>query len=93
MISAIISILSSVIWSTDRENATDYKCYNVGILVFRNYIEDKTGFINSDGGEGITDICILCRDICGVNMSIGYYYKHKPKEEIFIVEWEKVLNL
>ena len=77
----------------DSENGTDFKCYNVGTDVFRHYIIDKTSFVNADGGHGVTDICFLCHDICAVNLSIGYYYKHEPKEEINIVEWEKVLNL
>ena len=40
-----------------------------------------------------TDIKVLCRDIAGVNLSIGYHNEHHENEYLNIAEWENTLNV
>ncbi|NJK94725.1 MAG: hypothetical protein HC905_07210 [Bacteroidales bacterium] len=56
----------------DRKNAFDFKTYGVGSLDFDSWISCQTGY-GFKPNESVTDICTLCRDICGVNFSVGYY--------------------
>lgn len=76
----------------DRRNTKDFKCYEVGTPEFRNYIEQKTGYTEPDRFS-YTDICTLCRDICGVNLSVGYYSEHSSRERIDISAWLNTLNI
>lgn len=76
----------------DRRNGTDFKCYQVGTDAFREYIAQKTGYSEPDRSS-YTDICSLCRDICGVNLSIGYYNEHTNEESINIQEWLHTLHM
>ena len=77
----------------DRCNATDYKTYNIPVSKeFTSFIEDEYKY--KDAGRGsFTDICALCRDICGVNLSVGYYNQHSPKERLIDKEWQHTLDL
>jgi hypothetical protein len=75
----------------DRRNGLDYKCYNVGTPKFRRYIKKVTGYSEPDRLSS-TDIVILCRDIAGVNLSIGYRDEHTPNECLYIDEWLHTLN-
>ena len=70
----------------DRRNARDFKCYTVGTDAFRNYIEQLTSYIEPDQSS-YTDIVTLCRDICGVNFSVGYYNEHTASERLVLSEW------
>lgn len=70
----------------DRRNARDFKCYNVGTDEFRTFIQKETGYTEPDRNSS-TDIVTLCRDICGVNVSVGYYNEHTTEENINIKEW------
>ncbi|MCS7054534.1 MAG: hypothetical protein NZM09_12500 [Ignavibacterium sp.] len=76
----------------DRRNANDFKCYNVGTDEFKEFISDQTGYFDA-GKSSFTDICTLCRDVCGVNLSIGYYNEHTKEEKVNISEWFNTLNL
>jgi len=76
----------------DRRNGTDFKCYDVGSDEFREFISSKTGYSEPDR-RSYTDICTLCRNICGVNLSIGYYDEHSYQERINISEWLYTLKL
>lgn len=76
----------------DRRNSTDFKCYDVGTYEFREFVARKTGYSEPDRSS-YTDICTLCRDICGVNLSVGYYNEHSNQERINISEWLNTLNL
>ena len=42
--------------------------------------------------NAFTDIVTLCRDICGVNFSIGYYNEHSTEECINVREWIHTYN-
>jgi di/tripeptidase len=76
----------------DRRNSSDFKCYDVGTENFRTFISEKTGFSEPDR-RASTDICALCTDICGVNLSVGYYNEHTTNESINIEEWKNTLEI
>jgi len=76
----------------DLRNATEFKCYTVGTETFREFIKAKTGYTEPDRDYS-TDIVKLCRDITGVNLSIGYYDEHSCYERISISEWENTLRM
>lgn len=76
----------------DRRNAFDFKCYDVGTDEFRDYVSQVTGYTEPDRTSS-TDIVTICRDICGVNLSIGYYNEHREDEYLVIDEWENTLNI
>ena len=76
----------------DRRNANEYKCYEVGSDAFRAYVEQQTGYHEPDRLRG-TDIKVLCKDVCGVNLSCGYYDEHTPAESMVFAEWEQTLRL
>ncbi len=76
----------------DRRNAMDFKCYDVGTDEFREYINAETGY-QEPNRQAETDIKFLCRDICGVNFSIGYYNEHWKDESLNIAEWLNTYNV
>lgn len=76
----------------DRSGSGDYKCYDVGTDEFRSYIEQITGFTEPDRLR-TTDIRLLCRNICGVNLSIGYYKEHACEAYLVFDEWLNTLNI
>jgi len=76
----------------DRRNSRDFKCYKVGTDEFRAYVEANTGYSEPDP-LFYTDIVTLCRDITGVNLSIGYYKEHTKKEYLSIKDWQNTLAL
>ena len=76
----------------DRRNGRDYKCYDVGTDAFRAYVESKTGFAEPDRSSS-TDIRVLCKKICGVNLSCGYHNEHHEDEYIVTSEWLGTLAL
>ena len=76
----------------DRRGKSDYKCYDVGTDEFRSYVEMITGYQEPDR-KSSTDIKVLCREICGVNLSVGYYMEHTNKAYLFYEEWLKSLKL
>lgn len=76
----------------DRRNGRDFKCYSVGTKEFRSYVERITGYTEPDRFS-YTDIVTLCRSICGVNLSIGFYREHTEDEFIVYEERLNTLNL
>lgn len=76
----------------DRRNGRDFKCYSVGTDDFRNYVKQITGYTEPDRSS-YTDIVTICRDICGVNLSIGYHNEHSESEYLVIAEWKKTLEI
>ena len=59
---------------------------------FTDFIEQHTGYEDA-GIFSRTDIVVLCRDICGVNLSVGYYHEHTPSETLIFDEWFHTLTL
>lgn len=76
----------------DRRGRNDYKCYDVGTDEFRKYIEMITGFQEPDR-KSRTDIKVLCKEICGVNLSVGYYKEHTNETYLVYEDWLHTLNL
>lgn len=77
----------------DRRNANDYKTYHLPVTdEFREFIESSTGYKDA-GKNSMTDIVSLCRDICGVNLSVGYYHEHHEDECLCYNEWLNTLNI
>ena len=77
----------------DRRGSDNYKVYNLPVSKkFIRFIEKSTGFKDA-GKNARTDIVVLCRDICGVNLSIGYYDEHSSDEKLVFSEWFKTLEL
>lgn len=71
----------------DRRGRSNYKCYDIPVSEeFKAYIEEKTGYRNA-GSLSRTDICVLCKRICGVNLSVGYYNEHSSREILDFQEW------
>jgi len=76
----------------DRQHPREFKCYEVGTDAFRAYVTEKTGYVEPDRLRG-SDIKVLCRDICGVNLSVGYADEHAPGEYIRYADWKHTLDL
>ncbi len=76
----------------DRRNGSDFKCYSVGSAPFRRHVEKMTGFSEPDR-RVFTDIVALCRDVCGVNLSIGYSGEHTDNERLHIAHWNQTLKV
>ena len=76
----------------DRCNGSDFKCYNVGTAEFRDFIKEQTSYGEPEYGAP-TDICSLCKNICGVNFSIGYHDNHSEYESLNVEEWMNTLQI
>lgn len=58
---------------------------------FMDYITSVFGF-QDDRQSGGCDLQILCRNICGVNIGVGYHGYHRPCEILVLEEWENTLH-
>lgn len=58
---------------------------------FLKYITDNLGFVKEDK-KGGCDLQILCKDVCGVNVGVGYYNQHKSTETLVIDDWINTYN-
>jgi hypothetical protein len=76
----------------DCRNATEFKCYEVGTAGFRQYIREETGYKDS-GREGVKDITLVCSDICGVNLSVGFDKENTSAEILNAEQWNNTLDL
>lgn len=57
---------------------------------FQKYIQSSLQF-HDDEHTGGCDLQILCRRICGTNISVGYHCHHLPEEYLSLSEWENTL--
>lgn len=77
----------------DLSGSSFYKCYNIPVVdEFVNFVEHTTGYTNM-GNDNRTDICVLCKYICGVNLSTGYYRQHTLMEHLKIKEWLRTYKI
>ena len=76
----------------DRRERKQFKTYNVGTEAFAQHIARITGYVDA-GKSSSTDICVLCRDICGVNFSVGYHHEHTANEFLDVSEWRETLSM
>lgn len=56
---------------------------------FKAYIQ--TAYTDSQH-KGGCDLQILCRDVCGANLSVGWNFCHTPKEQLDLAQWEENLQ-
>ena len=71
----------------DRKNKNDYKCYDLNVTKdFKQYISKNLKMYDA-GKDSVTDIVTLCKDICGANLSVGYYNEHTKYEILVYSEW------
>ena len=76
----------------DRRKSRNYKVYRLPVSrEFIDFVEGATGYENA-GTASRTDIITLCRDICGVNLGIGYHNEHSAEECVLIDEWYSALT-
>jgi hypothetical protein len=73
----------------DRREKNDAVFYDVGTNKFVEFIKQNTGYQPASGYG--TDIKYLCKDVCGVNFSVGYYSEHLAEEKIVIDYWLNTL--
>jgi len=77
----------------DRCNSTDFKCYDIPVSEeFKSFIQEETGYEDA-GVSSCTDIVHLCDNMCGVNLSVGYYNEHHADEWLVYEEWLHTLNV
>ena len=57
---------------------------------FKRFVIDTLGFVTHKGGG--TDLRVLCKRICGVNLGIGTRDFHKNSEKLLLSEWESTLS-
>lgn len=74
-----------------RRNGSDFKCYHVGTEEFSNYVEQISGYTEPNCSS-YTDIVTICRDICGVNLSIGYNEENSENEYLVIYDMRKYIE-
>ena len=76
----------------DRRGDSDYKVYSLPVTeAFIRHVAAQTGYADA-GRRSRTDIVALCRDICGVNLSIGYFDEHTPFETLSVEAWKRTLE-
>lgn len=76
----------------DRRGSSDLVFYQVGSPDFLKWLEPHyPGYHKAFGS--FTDICELCRDMCGLNISVGYYDQHFAVETLVKAEWQRTLDL
>lgn len=68
----------------DRHNERDLVFYQCWTPEFIEYCQKSTGYRWNEGTA--SDICILCKEMCGVNISVGYDFEHTSYEKLNI-EW------
>lgn len=83
----------SFIVSFDRKGSNDFKCYNVGTDPFRQYLTEQLPGFSEPDRKSFTDICVLSKDICGVNLSCGYENEHTQAEHVDIGVWTRNFNI
>lgn len=58
---------------------------------FKAFIESNLG-VTAGTEKGGTDVQVLCRNVCGVNLGIGYSNCHTPKEQLILSQWDNTLT-
>jgi hypothetical protein len=76
----------------DLRGGRRFKCYNVGSKKFKQFIEERTGYLESDKNPAAADICAICKTICGANFSVGYYNEHEVIEILNVRAWLHTFN-
>lgn len=75
----------------DRHGKNDIVFYDNGTNEFVQYVKRETGYKPQSGSW--TDIRHICRDICGVNISVGYYDEHRPEEKLIMDQYLNTMGI
>ncbi len=75
----------------DRKGRDDLVFYNVGTQEFADYLVQQTGYSIAEGTY--TDICVLCEQMCGCNISVGYSGEHTANEMLNLRYWIKTFEV
>mgnify|MGYP000872511202 CR=1 FL=1 len=84
----------------DRHGHGNFVHYQKATKTFEKYVEAQTGYKVEVGTA--SDISVLCEDICGTNLCIGYYDEHCPgsmrcttnaRESLNIRVWGRTLDI
>ncbi len=76
----------------DRMGQYDYKCYNIPVTnQFKRHVAFSMGLYDA-GKKSRTDIVTLCSEMCGANISVGYYNEHTTNEILVYKEWLRTYN-
>lgn len=75
----------------DRKNSSDLVFYDVGTDEFKKYCENSCPGYKTAYGS-CSDIKAICRDICGLNISSGYYREHTTEEVLVFNEWKRTVD-
>ena len=55
---------------------------------FKRFVAEDMGFVDSKK-KGGCDLQVLCKKICGVNLSVGWQNCHRGSEMLVLSDWEK----
>lgn len=75
----------------DRHDKRDIVFYQCWTPEFIEYCLTETGYRWNQGS--LSDICVLCKEMCGANISVGYYHEHTPFEELNIEWFTNTINV
>lgn len=56
---------------------------------FKNYILENLNLKEESANKGGCDLQVLCHNVCGVNIAVGYYNQHSASEFLRLEEWER----
>ena len=73
----------------DRRNYNEFKCYNIPVSKEFKFSLNKNFKMHDAGKKSKTDIVVLCENMCGANLSVGYYNEHTKNECLVFREWLK----
>lgn len=74
----------------DRRNFKDIVFYDIATNKFVEYIKKQTGYIPTKS-FGRTDVCKLAKEICGFNISVGFFNEHTGEEKLVYEYWLNTL--
>ena len=77
----------------DKQGNDEFKCYDVGTPKFSRYISQVTGFREIPAQGRRSDISMIATELCGVNLSTGYYKEHHLGEYLVVEEWLRILQI
>ncbi|TXT66026.1 MAG: hypothetical protein BAJALOKI3v1_50024 [Promethearchaeota archaeon] len=75
----------------DRRGSNDLVFYDVGTKEFKSWCQHQFDGYKTNTGS-FTDISVLAKKICGVNISIGYYSQHTSRETLVYSQWLNTLE-
>lgn len=76
----------------DHSGASGLQFYGISTKEFREYVALMLPGFVEEKSHSATDICALCKDICGVNISTGYANAHLPTETVDVKQWQNTLD-